>query len=74
MVVDPPRTGLAPAASRALGSERVSRLVYVSCDPATFARDAAKLADAGLSPRRIAQVDMFPRCAGFELFTVWERA
>ncbi len=74
VVVDPPRTGLAPAAARSLGSEKVRRLVYVSCDPATFARDAAKLTTAGLSPRRIAQVDMFPRCAGFELFTVWEHS
>lgn len=73
VVVDPPRNGLVPAAVRALGSERVRRLIYVSCDPATFARDAAKLAACGLAPRRIAQVDMFPRSAGFELFTVWGR-
>ena len=73
LIVDPPRSGLAPAAFRAIRHSAVPRLVYISCDPATWSRDAAKLIDAGFSAKRIVPVNMFPRSAGFELFTAWER-
>jgi 23S rRNA (uracil1939-C5)-methyltransferase len=60
MVLDPPRTGakgIAPLA-RKLG---VRRILYVSCDPATLARDAAELVAQGFRPVAAAPVDMFPQ-------------
>jgi 23S rRNA (uracil1939-C5)-methyltransferase len=60
LLMDPPRTGapnLAPLA-RSLGARRV---VYVACDPAALARDAAELRRAGFSPVSVQLVDMFPQ-------------
>ena len=42
------------------------RVVYVSCDPATLARDCARLAERGYTLKKAACVDMFPRCAHIE--------
>lgn len=72
-IVDPPRTGLPGRAIGALASGRADRLVYISCNPATFMRDAGKLSAAGFQAAEIRMVNMFPRSAGFELFSVWER-
>ncbi len=59
-LVDPPRTG-ALAAISFLAERRVPRLVYVSCNPATLARDAAVLVhDHGYRLVRLGVVDMFP--------------
>ncbi|MBN1979816.1 MAG: class I SAM-dependent RNA methyltransferase [Anaerolineae bacterium] len=65
-VVDPPRTGLDRLALDALVGRDVShrrpaRLVYVSCDPATLARDAKRLAAAGYRLAEVQPVDMFPQ-------------
>ena len=61
IVVDPPRKGLreeAVVAAAAMGPERI---VYVSCDPGTLARDVKRFGEAGYVPLRCAAVDMFPR-------------
>jgi 23S rRNA (uracil1939-C5)-methyltransferase len=47
VLLDPPRTGLEPSSGRALAGAGVARLVYVSCDPATLARDLRILTHAG---------------------------
>lgn len=60
-VVDPPRAGLAPQALDALVARRPARLVYVSCDPATLARDAKRLTAAGYHLVEVQPVDMFPQ-------------
>ena len=60
IVVDPPRKGLEPAVIDAIAQAGPERLVYVSCNPATQARDAALLAERGYEIRRIQPVDMFP--------------
>jgi 23S rRNA (uracil1939-C5)-methyltransferase len=61
VVVDPPRTGLTPEALRALIALRAPRLVYVSCDVATLARDVQQLVEAGgYQPDRIEAFDLFP--------------
>ena len=49
MVLDPPRAG-AEAQVRALAASTIARIVYVSCDAASFARDAAILVKAGFTP------------------------
>ena len=59
VVLDPPREG-AKEALPAIAKLRPDRIVYVSCDPATLARDAAALAEAGYVLRESVVVDMFP--------------
>ena len=60
-VVDPPRAGLDRFALDALVASRPGRIVYVSCDPATLARDAKRLARAGYRLAEVQPVDMFPQ-------------
>lgn len=60
-VVDPPRAGVDRFALDALVERRPARLVYVSCDPATLARDAGRLARAGYRLAEVQPVDMFPQ-------------
>ena len=59
MLLDPPARGLAPSVIDTLLAARPLRIVYVSCDPATLARDLARLA-TGYDLVRAAPVDMFP--------------
>jgi len=72
-LIDPPRGGLQPAALDALVAAGPSRIVYVSCDPATLARDARRLLDAGYSLRRATPVDMFPQTYHVETVALFER-
>ena len=60
-VVDPPRAGVDRFALDALVARRPARLVYVSCDPATLARDAKRLIRAGYRLVEVQPVDMFPQ-------------
>ena len=64
--VDPPRKGLAPDVVEAAASMEPERIVYVSCDPATLARDAARFAPLGYRPVRACAVDLFPGTAHIE--------
>ena len=64
--VDPPRKGLAPEVVRAAAQMQPQRMVYVSCDPATLARDVKLLAQEGYQAVRAAAVDMFPGTANVE--------
>lgn len=64
--VDPPRKGLAPDVVEAAASMEPERIVYVSCDPATLARDAARFAPLGYLPVRACAVDLFPGTAHIE--------
>jgi 23S rRNA (uracil1939-C5)-methyltransferase len=61
VVVDPPRTGLGEPAARALASSGVPRITYVSCDPATLARDLVPLQAAGYRVEKMHLVDLFPQ-------------
>ncbi|MCS7178139.1 MAG: class I SAM-dependent RNA methyltransferase [Anaerolineae bacterium] len=70
-VVDPPRTGLSPEALERLIAARPARLVYVSCDPATLARDARRLRASGYHLEKVQPVDMFPQTYHVETVSLW---
>ena len=59
IVVDPPRQGLAPGLCEAISSSKAPFLLYISCNPATLARDIARLSPA-YQPKAVQPVDMFP--------------
>jgi 23S rRNA (uracil1939-C5)-methyltransferase len=65
-VVDPPRKGLNADTIEALSRMSPRRIVYVSCDPATLARDVALLKDRGYTVKNTLAADLFPRCAHVE--------
>ena len=71
--VDPPRKGLAPEVVRAAAQMAPRRIVYVSCDPATLARDVKLFAAEGYGTVRAAAVDMFPGTANVESVVALER-
>ena len=71
--VDPPRKGLAPEVVRAAAQMAPRRIVYVSCDPATLARDVKLFAAEGYDAVRAAAVDMFPGTANVESVVALER-
>lgn len=60
IITDPPRAGMHAKVVDAIGRSGVSRLVYVSCNPATSARDCGLLAEHGYAVESITPVDMFP--------------
>ena len=66
IVVDPPRKGLNGDTIEALDRMQPRRIVYVSCDPATLARDAALLKQRGFVLKNAQAADLFPRCAHVE--------
>ena len=72
VVLDPPRAG-ALAQARALAASKVSRIAYVSCDAASFARDAAILAEAGFRPGTVTPIDQFLYSGHIELVAGFDR-
>jgi 23S rRNA (uracil1939-C5)-methyltransferase len=66
VVVDPPRKGLNADAIDAMAKMSPRRIVYVSCDPATLARDVALLKENGYVLKNAMAADLFPRCAHVE--------
>lgn len=61
VVVDPPRKGCSPEVLETIAKMSPDRVVYVSCDPATLARDCGIFRDLGYEVERLCAVDMFPR-------------
>ncbi len=72
--VDPPRTGLGEAVTAALERLAPRDILYLSCDPATLARDVAALAKGGYALRRLRMFDMFPQTAHVEVLAHLARA
>ena len=72
-IVDPPRTGMSSAAVRAIAELKPSRVVYVSCDVATLARDARVLINADFALDEVSGLDLFPNTAHVETIAVFQR-
>ena len=72
-IVDPPRTGMSREALAGIVSHEPPRIVYVSCDVATLARDARALVDAGYELAEVTGIDLFPNTAHVESIAVFLR-
>ena len=73
VIVDPPRAGLGRNVVDLLVQRRVSSLVYVSCDVATFARDLQRFGESGYTVEDIEAFDMFPNSAHIEVMASLRR-
>jgi 23S rRNA (uracil1939-C5)-methyltransferase len=73
IVTDPPRKGHDESTLSNMLAINPKRIVMISCDPATAARDARRLCDGGYTLRKIEAVDMFPRTANVECVLLLER-
>ncbi len=73
LLMDPPRAGSTPAFLAAAATLAPERIVYISCNPATQARDVRQLVDAGYVVRTVRPVDMFPHTDHVESIVMLER-
>jgi tRNA/tmRNA/rRNA uracil-C5-methylase (TrmA/RlmC/RlmD family) len=73
IVVDPPRTGISRMAIREVIEVSAGRVVYVSCDPPTLARDARRLLDGGYSLTSLRAFDLFPNTPHVETVCLFDR-
>jgi 23S rRNA (uracil1939-C5)-methyltransferase len=73
MLVDPPRSGLDPRVIDGISRCSPATLAYVSCDVATLARDAGRLARVGYRLEKITPFDLFPQSYHLETISLWER-
>jgi len=73
VVLDPPRQGLAKGVVQSLVRRRPERLVYVSCDAATFARDLKNFLGSGFSLQQLRIFDLFPMTEHVELVALLDR-
>jgi 23S rRNA (uracil1939-C5)-methyltransferase len=74
VTVDPPRKGLAPDVVDTIARLAPRRVIYVSCDPATLARDVKLFAGRGYALSEARTFDMFPRCAHVETAALLKKA
>ncbi len=73
VIIDPPRVGMHPKAMKRLLEIDPRRLIYISCNPATFARDAKELVEAGYTLHKVTPFDMFPHTMHIELVSRFEK-
>jgi 23S rRNA (uracil1939-C5)-methyltransferase len=73
VIVDPPRKGCEPEVLGSIAAARVPRIVYVSCNPSTLARDARRLVDDGYALTSATPFDMFPRTGHVEVLAEFAR-
>lgn len=71
VVLDPPRQGAAPGVIRAVAGLKPSRIAYLSCNPSTLARDAARLTEEGYALKKLFLGDMFPHTYHIELLAIF---
>jgi len=74
ILADPPRSGLDHPTLDALLAQQARWLAYVSCDPATLARDARRLSSEGYRLVQVTPFDLFPQTYHIESISLWEKA
>jgi 23S rRNA (uracil1939-C5)-methyltransferase len=73
-VLDPPRSGCGPRVLEAVVARQIDRVVIVSCDPATLARDVRQLIDGGYELIDAQPIDLFPHTYHIETVALLRRA
>ncbi|MGJ8761863.1 MAG: 23S rRNA (uracil(1939)-C(5))-methyltransferase RlmD [Polaribacter sp.] len=73
IILDPARAGIAPKTLQKIINLNADRMVYVSCNPATQARDTELLAEAGYFIKKISLVDQFPHTSHIETVVLFEK-
>ena len=73
IVFDPPRRGIEEIALKSVIKNKIEKIVYISCNPATFARDVKILAENEYVLKKITPVDMFPQTAHIEVVGLLEK-
>ncbi|QKS69788.1 23S rRNA (uracil(1939)-C(5))-methyltransferase RlmD [Paenalkalicoccus suaedae] len=73
LLLDPPRSGAGGKVMRRIGRAQPERIVYVSCNPETFATDITELVPFGYELKRVQPVDLFPHTVHVELVSVLEK-
>ena len=73
IVFDPPRRGIEEIALKSVIKNKIEKIVYISCNPATFARDIKILTENGYVLKKIMPVDMFPQTAHIEVVGLLEK-
>ena len=73
IIFDPPRRGIDEKALRSIVKNKIEKIVYISCNPATFARDVKILAENGYVLRKVTPVDMFPQTGHIEVVGLLEK-
>jgi 23S rRNA (uracil1939-C5)-methyltransferase len=74
VLVDPPREGLSQEVRDMLIDLAPSKLIYLSCDPATLARDAKRLVQAGFTMESLTPIDLFPQTYHIETLAIFHGA
>lgn len=73
LIVDPPRAGLAQGVAESIAAADPTRVAYVSCNPATWARDVVRLQAVGYELIRAHPVDLFPQTYHTEIASIFEK-
>lgn len=73
LVVDPPRAGLADGVVESIAAAAPTRVAYISCNPATWARDVSRFEQNGYRLLKATPVDMFPQTPHIEVASIFER-
>jgi 23S rRNA (uracil1939-C5)-methyltransferase len=73
IIVDPPRSGIDIKALDGIMAQDAPYLAYVSCDPATFSRDARRISEGGYHLELITPIDLFPQTFHIESISFWSR-
>ncbi len=74
LLLDPPRRGCDAKVLETIVKNKIDKLIYVSCNPATLARDLSKLNQEGYTLKEVTLLDMFPQTAHMELVCLIDRA
>tara|TARA_A100001011_G_C14131533_1_gene765657 strand:- start:74 stop:1033 length:960 start_codon:yes stop_codon:yes gene_type:complete len=73
IIVDPPRSGMVPKALKRMCNVQAPSIIYVSCNPTTFLRDAETILKSGYTLTSIQPIDMFPNTYHIELVSVFKK-